>query len=124
MDNQAAARRYLSPAATTGQHLTIRIIDNLNNILQTRPDIKTNIQWVPEHTEVTGNEVADRCAKGAADLPGRCPDSFTSLAYIKRQIRGVSLREWQQVWTATASAKGHGSATQPEDRGTGDLAGN
>ena len=43
---------------------------------------------------------------GAADLPIRCSDSFTSLAYIKRQIQEVSLREWQQIWTTTA--KGHG----------------
>ena len=104
VDHQAAIRRSLSPVATAGQHLTIRIIDNLSSILQVRPNIKINIQWVPGHTEVAGSEAADSYAKGAADLPGRCSDSFTS--YIKRQIQEASLREWQQIWTATA--KGHG----------------
>ena len=97
MDNQAAIRRSLSPVATAGQHLSIRIIDNLNDILRTRPDIKINIQWVPGHTRVAGNEAADRCAKGAADLTYRCPDSFTSLAYIKQKIKEVSLSKWQQI---------------------------
>ena len=85
---------------------TIRIIDNLNSILQARPDVKINIQWVPGRTEITGNGISDRCAKGAADLPGRYSDSFISLAYIKRQIQEASLREWQQIWTTTV--KGHG----------------
>ena len=85
------------------QHLTIRIIDNLNDILQVRPDVKINIQWVPGHAGVAGNETADGCAAG---LPGRCSDPPTSLAYIKRQIQEVSLREWQQIETTTV--KGHG----------------
>ena len=105
MDNQAAIRRSLSLAATAGQHLAIRIIDNLSNILQARPDININIQWVPGHTEVAGNEIADRCAKEATGLPGRRPDSFTSLAYNKRQIQEVSLREWQQIWTTTGKGR-------------------
>ena len=33
VDNQAAIRRPLSPAAAAGQHLAIWIIDNLNDIL-------------------------------------------------------------------------------------------
>ena len=108
VDNQAAIRKSLSRVATAGQHLTIRIIDNLNNILQVRPDIKINIQWVPGHTEVVGNETADRCAKDAADLPSRCSDSFISLAYIRRQIQEASLKEWQQIWTTAATGKRHG----------------
>ena len=105
MDNQAAIRRSLSPIATAGQHLSIRIIDNHNDILRTRPDIKINIQWVPGHTRVAGNEAADRCAKGAADLTYHCPGSFTSLAYIKRQIKEVSLSEWQQIWTTATKGR-------------------
>ena len=54
VDSQAAERRPLSPIATAGQHLTIRIIDNLNGILQARPDVQINIQWVPGRTEVAG----------------------------------------------------------------------
>ena len=112
MDNQAAIRRSLSPAATAGQHLAIRIINNLSDILQARPNIKINIQWVPGHTEVAGNEIADKCAKDATGLPGRCPDSFTSLSYIKRQIQKMSLREWQQIWTTTAKGQEYRNTAQ------------
>ena len=89
------------PSLLAGQHFTIRIIDNLNNVLQTRPNVKINTQWVLGHTEVAGNETVDRCAKSAAGLLGRCPDSSTFHAYIKRQIQEVSLREWQQIWTGS-----------------------
>ena len=43
VDNQTVIRRPLSPVATAGQHLTVRIIDNLSDILQVRPDAKINI---------------------------------------------------------------------------------
>ena len=95
VNNQAAIRRSLSPIATAGKHLSIRIINNLNDILQIRPDIKINIQWVPGHTRVVRNEAADRYTKGTADLIYRCPDSITSLAYIKRQIKEVNISKWQ-----------------------------
>ena len=112
VDNHAAIRRSLSPAATAGQHLAIRIISSLSDILQARPDIQINIQWVPGYTEVAGNEISDRCTKDATGLPSRCPDSFTSLSYIKRQIQKASLREWQQIWTTTAKGQEYCNTAQ------------
>ena len=99
MDNQAAIRRCLKPHPTAGQHLSLQIIDNIQTILNTRPDIQVRIQWVPGHTAVPGNDSADACAKRAAQLPP-CPGvSFMSLAFLRRQVQLAGQREWQQVWT-------------------------
>ena len=60
VENQAAIRKCTTPRPTAGQHLATQIIGNLNHILQNRDDIQVNIRWVPGHTEVMGNETADR----------------------------------------------------------------
>src|SRR6266705_2893381 len=98
VDNQAAIRRCLSPQPTAGQHLALQIQDNIAMIIQSRSDIMVNIQWVPGHTAIFGNEKADKCAKSAAALPRRCGDAFTSIAYIKRQVRQDALQSWHQTW--------------------------
>ena len=71
VNNQAAIHRCTTPRPTAGQHFTTQIISNLHHILQNRDDIQVNIRWVPGHTEVIGNETADKCAKSAAELPNR-----------------------------------------------------
>ena len=72
----------------------------LQTILNTRPDTKVNIQWVPDHTAVHVNEKADKCAKQAAKLTQRSRLSFTTIAYIKRQIPQAGLQEWQSIFQA------------------------
>ena len=121
VDNQAAIRRSLSPATTAGQHLAIRIINNLNDILQARPNIKVNIQWVPGHTKVAGNEIVDKCAKDVTGLPGRCPDSFTSLTSIDKS-RKRALESGSRC--GQPQPKDRNTVTWPKDRETGDQAGN
>ena len=98
VDNQAAIRRCTSLQPTPGQYLSLQILDNLQKILQCNSDVKINIQWVPGHTKVFGNEIADKCARSAAALPRRCRAAFTSIAFIKLQIWQESLRAWQQTW--------------------------
>ena len=75
-------------------------INNLQTILNTRPDTKVNIQWVPGHTAVYGNELVDKCAKQAAELTRRSRESFISVAYLKRQIQQAGLQEWKSIWQA------------------------
>ena len=82
MDNQAATQRCTKPHPTPGQHHSLQIINNLQTILNTRPNTKVNIQWVPGHSAVYGNELADKCAKQAAEFTRRSRESFTSVAYL------------------------------------------
>ena len=91
---------------TQRQHLAIRVLDNFYDILETRDNIKVNTQWVLGHTEVVGNEIADKCARSAAELPLGSGDSFTSTAFIKRRTQQPGLREWQK--TPQSSKRGPG----------------
>ena len=107
IDNQAAIRRCTKPHPSPGQHLSLQIIENLQTILDMRPNTRVNIQWVPGHAEVLGNEIADRCAKQAAELPPRSRQSFTSVAYIKRQIQHAGLKDWQSCWQANTKGSSY-----------------
>ena len=82
VDNQAAIRRCTKPHPTLGQHLSLQIVNNQLTILNSRPNTKGNIHWVPGHTAVYGNEIADKCAKQAAELTQHSRQSFTSVTYL------------------------------------------
>ena len=107
VDNQAAIRRCLKPHPTAGQHLSLQIIDNIQTILNTRPDTQVRIQWLPGHTAVPGNDNADACAKRAAQLPPRRGVSFMSLAFLRRQLQLGGQREWQQVWKTCSTGSSY-----------------
>jgi hypothetical protein len=60
--------------------------------LAKRKGASISINWVPGHTDIYGNELADSLAKEATNLP---PDSHsTSFAVLGCKIREISTREW------------------------------
>ena len=102
-----AIRWCTKPHPSTGQQLSLQIIENLQTILSMRPNTRVNIERVPGHAEVLGKEIADRCAKQAAELPQRSWQSFTLVAYIKRQIQYPGLQEWQSCWQANTNGSSY-----------------
>ena len=61
---------------------------------------KIEIVWTPGHSEVEGNEVADRLAKEAA-VEAKAMEEETSVVTvqdIKRYARASIQRKWQQRW--------------------------
>ena len=121
MDNQAAIRRSLSPAATAGQYLAIRIINNLSDILQARPNIKINIQWCQDTQKSLGTRLQTNMQKmrQAFQVDALTPHlSLTSSDKSrKRALESGSRYEQPQP-------KDRNTVTQPKDRETGDQAGN
>lgn len=88
VENQAATRRCTSPI-TAPEHLDSKTLDNLHDILETRDNIKMNIQWAPRRTGVIGNEKADMCARSAAELPGRSGNYLTPEVKARRVNGGI-----------------------------------
>ena len=112
IDKQVAIRRCTKPHPTPGQHISLQIIENLQNILNTRPNTRVNIQWVFGHSGILGNKIADRCAREAIAHQQRSRQSFTSVAFIWRQIQYAGLREWQNIWQACSSGAVYSTTAQ------------
>ena len=60
----------------------------------TELDLTITLQWVPSHTDVYGNEVADRAANDAHNLNHKsfCP---LSIEDGKRKVKRAATRAWQ-----------------------------
>ena len=47
---------------------------------------------------IKGNELADKAAKEGTKKQFKSPESYISLAYIKRKIKESTLNEWEEYW--------------------------
>jgi ribonuclease HI len=103
-DNQAAVNRVASLHAGPRQDIAIAISDVAKQLYRRRCTLI--IEWVPGHTDVPGNEEADRLAKKATTRPQ--PSMYhTSLSYLKRAARSQMVEEWRQWWYSVPN-KGKG----------------
>jgi ribonuclease HI len=92
-DNQAALHRLKNLSDEPGQECQIRA--TLATELAISKGATISINWVPGHTNVPGNELADSLAKEATEL---APDSDnTSHAHLRSMIREVKFKEWKSV---------------------------
>ena len=90
-DNQAGLHRLRTPSDDPGQACQIRAIEAAQAIVDKGASISLN--WVPGHTNIAGNELADSLAKKATTLE---PDSrldSTSFALLGLKARQISRTE-------------------------------
>ncbi len=98
-DNQAGILRLKTPSDKPGQNQQIRAILAANTIISKGATI--DLIWVPGHTNIPGNEEADRLAKLGTNSYNLLSDK-TSFAYLGikiNQLRG------QEIYAITSSIK-------------------
>jgi ribonuclease HI len=102
IDNQAIILALLGSKPTSGQHL-------INSLMLAANDLPCNlsIRWISSHSEVKGNEAADKLAKAAAqgrssrmvDLPHLLRSPLPVSASAAKQHFHAKLNSlWSQIW--------------------------
>ena len=92
-DNQAGLYRLKTLSDNPGQACQIRASQAVE--LAKSKGASISINWVPGHTEVYGNELADSLAKAATKL---LPSTDkTSFAVLGCRAKKTSSREWESV---------------------------
>ena len=66
-----------------------------------------HLEWVPGHINIRGNDLADKAAKKETELQYITPESYISLAFIKRKIREKGLITWNNIWFESKSKGKH-----------------
>ena len=95
-NNQAAIKRLKNTSLKAGQYYiqTIRKwAKKFQNIA-----IQLQLEWVPGHMNIKGNELIDKAAKKGTELQYIFLKSYISLAFIKRKIRETGLIDWNNTW--------------------------
>ena len=68
---------------------------------------KISFAWVPSHTGICGNELADRAAGQAARLTNITTDLGLSLSEAQAALKAKSNQKWREVFSAHALIKGY-----------------
>ena len=94
-NSQVAIKRLKNTSLKAGQYYiqTIRKwAKKFQNIA-----IQLQLEWVPGHMNIKGNELADKAAKKETKLQYITSKSYISLAFIKRKIKETDLTNWNNI---------------------------
>ena len=94
-DNSAALSTICDPKPRKGQILCHNFYKNAIKWLNQSTTHRITLAWCPGHSNICGNERANKLAKAATEQPGT---TDTTITYMLRQIREHVTQAWIQVW--------------------------
>ena len=104
-DSQAAIKRLKNSSLKAGQYYIQSIrkwAEKFQNL-----GIQMQLEWVPGHMNIRGNELADKAAKKETELQKAAIESYISLAFIKRKIKEKALIDWNDIWSDSKTKGKH-----------------
>jgi hypothetical protein len=113
-DSQAAIKRLKNSSLKAGQYY-VQSIRKWSEKFQ-QLGIQMQLEWVPGHMNIRGNELADKAAKKGTELQKLALESYVSLAFIKRKIKDSALVDWKNIWQDSKTKGKHYSQFECEPK--------
>lgn len=100
-DNTGALQRIYKGTPGYDQECSYRFRNTIHYVLDAFPNLEVNIEWVPGHHGIEGNDTADALAKrgsSAAGEPARI--GYSTAAFVLNTHRKTLRESWQHEWEA------------------------
>src|SRR5579859_7940913 len=107
-DSQPAIKSLAKPKRQSGQAIIERILDEIDALYLTTPSYAMQIEWVPGHVGIVGNEKGDQAAKSAAiEKINPAPQPTILKSARMNEIHQAIEREQQKQWVNGKETAAH-----------------
>ncbi|ELU35783.1 RNase H domain-containing protein [Rhizoctonia solani AG-1 IA] len=96
-DNQAAVKAISSLQRHPAQYAARLFHQHAQRFLEKDPNHHITVKWLPGHSNIAGNELADELAKGSETLRPT-PTFNRTITWAKTNATKRTTRDWKKVW--------------------------
>ena len=94
-DSTSSLKVIFDPSIHPAQQCSLLFRTNIVDLLDRMPDLVVNVAWSPGHTDIIGNDAADKAAKAGVKLPSMI-DPTQSHAKMACKMRAQTM--WSLDW--------------------------
>ena len=84
-------------------HREVAILAQTVHCLLASYDVQVNLQWIPGHSDVKGNEKADKLAKSGAAKPQK--NTTCTLTTVQRILKQNEKEDWLNRWACGSTGR-------------------